>query len=58
MKEGTHDVGYLKRVDQPNGFTKLVDGFGETVAELPTDQMPDWSKDGDVRRFRLEVTNP
>ena len=53
-----HDVGFLKRVDLPNGQSKLVDGFGETVATLQTAMFPGWSKNEDVSRFRLTETEP
>lgn len=53
-----NDIGYLKRVDRADGWSDLIDGFGNVAAQVRTDAMPEWSRDGRVYRFRLTETEP
>lgn len=55
MREGEHDLGFLKRVDQGDGWSALVDGFGETVATVRTEEVAKCSENFDVKRFRVTV---
>jgi hypothetical protein len=50
------DLGYLKRRDIPGSeWSNLIDGFGAIVATVKTEAISAYSKNGDVRRFRLKT---
>lgn len=50
-----HDLGWLKRVDVGDGWTNLVDGFGNVAVTIRTENMPEWFKDRTMQRMRYII---
>lgn len=50
MTGKVHDLGFLKRVDRPNGKSQLVDWAGQIVAVVDTAALP--ADSVRVRRYR------
>jgi hypothetical protein len=55
MTKKVHDLGWLKRVDQPDGTSALVDAFGKTVATVQTERLAGHSTDLGLCRYRYTV---